>query len=82
MIHQWLARNPRFHLHFTHTSASWLNLVERWFAPMTEERIHRGKHRSTAQIEKAITDYLDIYNEDPKPFLWTKTSIHSNPTAK
>lgn len=78
MIHQWLVRNPRFHLHFTPTSASWLTLVERCFAPMIEERIHRG----TAQLEKAITDYLDSYNEDPNPFLWTKSSIHSNYSAK
>ena len=69
MIHQWLARHPRFHLHFTPTSASWLNLVERWFALLSEKQIRRGTHRSTAQLEKAITDYLDIYNHDPKPFL-------------
>ena len=74
MIHQWLARHPRFHLHFTPTSASWLNLVERWFALLTEKQIRRGTHRSTAQLEKAIADYLDLYNQDPKPFLWTKTA--------
>ena len=57
----------RFHLHFTPTSASWLNLVERWFALLTEKQIRRGTHRSTAQLEKAIADYLDIYNQDPSP---------------
>ena len=74
MIHQWLARHPRFHLHFTPTSASWLNLVERWFALLTEKQIRRGTHRSTAELEQAALDYLAIYNEDPKPFVWTKTA--------
>ena len=82
MIHQWLARHPRFHLHFTPTSASWLNLVERWFALLTEKQIRRGTHRSTAQLEKAIADYLDIYNQDPKPFLWTKTADQILDTLK
>ncbi len=78
MLHQWLARHPRFHLHFhfhfTPTSAAWLNLVERWFALLTEKQIRRATHRSTAQLEKAITDYLDTYNQNPKPFTWTKTA--------
>ena len=82
MIHQWLARHPRFHLHFTPTSASWLNLVERWFALLTEKQIRRGTHRSTAQLEKAIADYLDIYNQDPRPFLWTKTADQILDTLK
>ena len=82
MIHQWLARHPRFHLHFTPTSASWLNLVERWFALLTEKQIRRGTHRSTAQLEKAIADYLHIYNQDPKPFLWTKTADQILDTLK
>ena len=82
MIHQWLARHPRFHLHFTPTSASWLNLVERWFALLSQKQIRRGTHRSTAQLEKAITDYLDVYNQDPKPFLWTKSADQILDTLK
>ena len=74
LIRRWLAKRPRFHLHFTPTSASWLNLVERWFAALTEKQIRRGTHRSTRQLEAAIYQYLDVYNEDPKPFVWTKTA--------
>ena len=74
MIRQWLARHPRFHLHFTPTGASRLNLVERRFALLTEKQLRRGTHTSTAQPEKAITDYLEIYNQDPKPFRWTKSA--------
>ena len=74
LIRRWLAKRPRFHLHFTPTGASWLNLVERWFAALTEKQIRRGSHRSTRQLESAIYSYLDICNEDPKPFVWTKTA--------
>jgi transposase len=74
LIQRWLAKRPRFHLHFTPTGASWLNLVERWFAALTEKQIRRGTHRSTRQLETAIYDYLRVYNEDPKPFVWTKTA--------
>ena len=74
LIHNWLLRRPRFHLHFTPTSASWLNLVERWFATITNNQIRRGTHRSTKALETAIKQYLDVYNEDPKPFIWTKTA--------
>jgi len=73
-IHRWLARRPRFHLHFTPTSSSWINLVERWFAVLTDKQIRRGTHRSVRQLESAIKDYLAIYNESPKPFVWTKTA--------
>ena len=73
-IHRWLARHPRYHLHFTPTSASWLNLVERWFAELTQKQIRRGAHRSTAELEGAIHEFLDVHNEDPKPFIWTKTA--------
>lgn len=73
-IHRWLARHPRFHLHFTPTGASWLNLVERWFAELTNKQIRRGSHRSTRQLEAAIKEYLAVTNEDPKPFKWTKTA--------
>ena len=74
MIHKWLLRHPRFHLHFTPTSASWLNQVERWFAEITNKRIRRGSYRSTRQLVHAIEDYLSVYNDDPKPFIWTKSA--------
>ena len=74
MIRRWLAKRPRFHVHFTPTSASWLNMVERWFAALTEKQIRRGVHRSVQQLEAAITQYLKITNEAPKPFLWTKSA--------
>jgi len=73
-VRAWLARHPRFHVHFTPTSASWLNQVERWFATLTERQIRRGTHRSTRQLEAAIRRYLDQYNTDPKPFVWTKSA--------
>jgi transposase len=73
-IHNWLLKRPRFHLHFTPTSASWLNLVERWFAEITNKRIRRGNFWSTAELEKAITEYLQTCNENPRPFIWTKTA--------
>jgi transposase len=74
LIHRWLARRPRFHLHFTPTSASWLNLVERWFALLTEKQIRRGTHRSTRTLETAILAYIALTNTAPKPFVWTKTA--------
>ena len=74
LIRNWLLKRPRFHVHFTPTSSSWLNLVERWFALLTEKQIRRGTHRGTRQLEAAIRHYLDVYNEDPKPFIWTKTA--------
>jgi len=73
-IRRWLAKRPRFHVHFTPTSASWINLVERWFATLTAKQLRRGTHRSTADLEKAIRDYIEISNEDPKPFVWIKTA--------
>lgn len=73
-IHRWLAKRPRFHVHFTPTSASWINLVERWFAALTEKQIRRGAHRSVNQLEAAIKEYLSITNQAPKPFVWTKTA--------
>lgn len=73
-VHRWLARHPRFHLHFTPTGASWMNLVERWFATLTDKQIRRGAHRSTRELEAAITRYVEINNEQPKPFIWTKTA--------
>ncbi len=74
LIRRWLAKRPRFHLHFTPTGASWINLVERWFALLTEKQIRRGVHRSTRELETAIRTYLAVHNEAPKPFVWTKTA--------
>lgn len=73
-VRHWFARHPRFHIHFTPTSASWLNQVERWFATLTQQQIRRGTHRSTVQLENTIRSYLEIYNESPKPFQWTKSA--------
>jgi transposase len=74
MIQRWLAKRPRYHLHFTPTSASWINMVERWFAALTEKQLRRGVHRSTRQLELAIERYLEITNKQRKPFKWTKTA--------
>lgn len=73
-IRNWLAKRPRFHVHFTPTSASWINLVERWFAALTERQIRRGAHRSVRELETAIKNYLAICNESPKPLVWVKTA--------
>jgi len=73
-IRNWFARHPRFHAHFTPTSASWLNQVERWFSTLTTQYIRRGTHRSTRQLEQAIRDYLELNNANPKPFSWTKSA--------
>lgn len=73
-IHRWLAKRPRFHVHFTPTSASWLNLVERFFAALTEKQIKRGAHRSVRELESAIKQYLAVTNKSPKPFIWTKSA--------
>ena len=74
LIRRWLAKRPRYHLHFTPTGASWTNLVERWFATLTERQLRRGVHRSTRELEAAIRHYLDQHNRNPKPFVWTKTA--------
>jgi len=73
-IQRWLAKRPRYHLHFTPTGASWVNLVERWFAELTNKQIRRGVHRSTRALEEAIKTYLELNNQNPKPFVWTKTA--------
>ena len=70
----WLAKHPRFKLHFIPTSSSWLNLVERFFAEITGKRIRRGVFKSVAELETAIHEYLDRRNADPKPFVWTKSA--------
>jgi len=74
IIRSWLAKRPRFHVHFTPTYGSWLNLVERWFAELTNKRIRRGVFRSVKELETAIREYIDVHNEAPKPFVWAKTA--------
>jgi len=74
LIHRWLARHPRVHVHFTPTGSSWINLVERWFAALTEKQLRRGVHRSTRELEAAIRRYIELTNARPKPFVWTKTA--------
>src|SRR6202140_4027713 len=69
----WLATHPRFHIHFVPTSSSWLNLVERWFRELTTKRLRRGSFASVPELVAAIEDYIANHNDDPKPFLWTKT---------
>jgi len=73
-IRRWLLRHPRFHLHFTPTYSSWMNLVERWFAELTNKWLRRGTHRSTKELEAAIRAWIDNWNEDPKPFVWHKNA--------
>jgi transposase len=74
LIRKWLAKRPRFHVHFTPTYGSWLNLVERWFAELTNKRIRRGVFRSVTELESAIREYIEVHNEAPKPFVWTRTA--------
>lgn len=73
-VRAWFARHPRFHVHFTPTGASWLNMVERFFAEITNKRIRRGCFRSAAELERAIAEYLEAHNMEPKPFRWTATA--------
>ena len=74
MIRNWFAKRPRFHVHFTPTYGSWINLAERWFAEITNKRIRRGIFRSVKELEAAIREYLEIHNKNPKPFVWTRTA--------
>jgi transposase len=74
LIRKWFAKRPRFHVHFTPTYGSWINLVERWFAELTNKRIRRGAFRSVKELESAIREYIGVHNEDPKPFVWTRTA--------
>jgi len=74
IIRKWFAKRPRFHVHFTPTYGSWINLVERWFAEITNRRIRRGVFRSVKELEAAIREYIAVHNEDPKPFVWTRTA--------
>ena len=71
---RWLLRHPRFHLHFTPTSSSWMNLVERWFAELTNRKLRRSAHRSVTELEADIRKWINAWNKDPKPFVWTKTA--------
>jgi transposase len=73
-VRRWFAKRPYYHLHFTPTGASWLNLVERFFAEITNKRIRRGVFRSVTKLEQAIRDYLERHNENPRPFVWTATA--------
>jgi transposase len=73
-IMKWLASHPRFRLHFTPTSASWLNLVERWFAELTNRKLRRSTHHSVTELETDVRAWIEAWNNDPKPFVWTKTA--------
>lgn len=73
-VRAWLARRPHYHVHFTPTSASWINQIERWFAELTRKQLQRGVHRSTAQLEADIRNFIDRHNDNPKPFKWTKSA--------
>jgi transposase len=73
-IKRWLLAHPRFQLHFTPTSSSWLNLVERWFSELTTKKLRRGTHRSVRQLNHDIRAWIDTWNQNPQPFVWTKTA--------
>ena len=74
LIRNWFAKRPRFHVHFTPTYASWLSLVERWFALLTTKQLRRGVFRSVPQLKAAIQAFIDAHQENPTPFVWTKTA--------
>jgi hypothetical protein len=73
-IRNWFAKRPRWHIHFTPTSASWINQVERFFGLLTDGQVRRGVHHSTVELEAAIHAYIDTHNAKPKPFRWTKSA--------
>jgi transposase len=73
-VKRWLARHPRFHLHFTPTSSSWLNLVERWFRELTDKALRRGSFASVPDLITKIEEYMAVHNDEPKPFVWTATT--------
>jgi transposase len=73
-VKAWLAKHPRFHLHFTPTSSSWLNMVERWFGELTDKMIRRGVFHSVGDLIEAIEEFLRVHNDDPEPFVWTATA--------
>ena len=74
IVQRWLLAHPRFHLHFTPTGASWLNLVERWFAELTNKKLRRGAHRSVRELNTDIRSWIEHWNENPRPYVWTKTA--------
>jgi transposase len=80
-INRWLVRHPRFHPHFTPTYSSWLNLVERWFSELTTKWLQRGAHRSVQQLIRSIQDWIDTWNQDPRPFVWTRPPTRSWTTS-
>jgi transposase len=73
-IRAWFLRHPRYPLHFTPTHSSWLHQVERWFALLSQRQIKRGSHYSVRELEAAILEFIDVHNEQPKPFVWTKSA--------
>jgi transposase len=73
-IHRWLAAHPRFRLHFTPTSSSWLNLVERWFAELTTKNLQRATHRTVRELNTGIRAWIETWNDNPRPYVWTKTA--------
>ena len=73
-IRQWLLRHPPFHLHFTPASSNWLNLAERWFAELTNRKLRRSAHRSVTELEAGIRKWINEWNKDTKPFIWTKSA--------
>jgi transposase len=73
-VRAWFAAHPRFHVHFTPTSASWLNLVERFFSQLSQRWVKRGAHTSTKDLEDSIRHYLKMHNDDPRPFVWHRTA--------
>jgi transposase len=73
-IKRWLAAHPRFALHFTPTSSSWLNLVERWLGELTTKKLQRGTHRSVRELNNDIRDWMRTWNDNPRPYVWTKTA--------
>ena len=73
-VRNWLAKNPRFHLHFTPTSSSWLNQVERWFRDLTDKNLRRGIFKSVPDLIDSIEDYLRVSNTNPTPYVWTATA--------
>lgn len=74
LVRAWLARRPHYHVHFTPTSASWINQVERWFAELTRKQLRRGVHTSTAQLKADIHTFIEQHNENPRPYKWTKSA--------
>ena len=76
LVRDWLVKRPRWHVHLTPTSTSWINQVERFFALLTDKRIRRGVHRSVASLKADIAAFIDRHNADPKPFRWTKSADH------